>query len=227
MVRSYKKEWMAKNRPVKPSLAPAQKKEVAKIINRKLDLEIEDKHHYTDSETTPIEIDLNGVVFNMTSGLIRGDEVNTFAGASIKPKSLEVRFRLANNKGTTGSAPTDVRFLRVLLLQMKSDKIPLASDVFSATGNFRSTLSFYESNQDTNFRVLVDRTYKLTPAEDSITMFGHIKTNKLSKIYYQRSAPGVVPLHERGGLYLLCMSDSPSGGLPTIEYRSKLLFEDA
>lgn len=200
----------------KPSTKSGQttKKLVKKEVKVQLNRQIESKYH--DHTLAVSTIDYNGTIFNLTGGIVQGVDDHSYIGEKIIPSHLSIR---ANVVGV--AATTMVRFI---VFRWTQNNTPTAVEILQSVGNVRTPLSPYDEDFTKLYRVLFDRTYNLVLGTESNQKLVKISipSKKMSPMYFQ----GPAGFHEKGGLYMLVISDTAANH-PLVQYLARMFFKDA
>lgn len=177
---------------------------------------------YTEYKVTDVAggggVDTSGTMVDLLSSLSRGDSpLNQFDGGRINPQGIQVRL-----SGVVGDA---TNILRVLVFQWFDAVAPVPLGVLSAS----SPLAPLFLDNRENIKVLHDGIYKATQAYsggaglfDFPNKVIYIKSKRLEAVQFK--ATTAVP--QKGGLYMLLLSDSSVPSNPQINYHVRTTFVD-
>lgn len=192
------------------------RQEAKKVVNRTIESKI------YDGVIAATGIDYTGQTFPMTannqgvSAIAQGSGDANYIGSKITPTHLTIRGNWVC---------VDVQnMVRCIVVQVIGGGIPTTSTVLASVTNVRAPLSPLERDYDKTFRVLADRTWQLSTTDRIATAFKiKIGMKHLRPIWFNDAAGSV----ERGGLYLLVISDSAAASHPVIQVYHRMFFKDA
>lgn len=185
-----------KNNQVVRRVARAEAK---KVFNRQVESKV------FDGASVNTGTDFNGSVVTLWDSpagvaITQGAGEQQYVGAIIKPTYLMMRFSAAS--GTAGD-PTNI--MRVIILQDVLTGVPTGANVLEVVGVARAPLSPLDLDFDKSFRVLLDRTFTLNTVSEPVkAMKFKIGMRQLRPISFSDAAG----TYERGGIYMLVISDS-------------------
>lgn len=211
--RTYRRKYPARR---KYARRPTNVRAIARVEAKKVvSKAIETKMHDVNQTTVPIDYTI-GYVSSMTSALTRGTAENQYLGDKITPVGLSVRMQFTRVDAT--------QMIRCIVIQNRAGGVPLLSTLLQSVGNITAPLSPYDVDYDNTYRVLYDQVWSM----DSIRGTTMIKKLKLN---YRRLRPiwfnGADGELERGGIYLMFISDSAVSSHPTVDFRARLYYKDA
>lgn len=215
----------------KKAFRPIPKKEqemrhIAKdVVERKLRNAIETKSHTINGDYANVDA-TTGFVASLTEGIVQAVSDVDYIGNVITPVNLVVRYIV-----TKSTTTEDYNMMRVMVVQDRTSGVPTIANVFASAGNSRTPLSPLDIDFDNTYTVLYDRMHILSGTSGDASnenQLGRIVIpgKRLRKIYFNDAAGSL----ERGGLYLICVSDSTEGGVtghPDIAFISRLYYKDA
>lgn len=221
------------------ALGPLQKKTVKKMIHRALDVAQEDKFFETDTTVAAGTAATNttGTVtslFNMAEGITE----NTRIARQVKIKYLQFHLGATSVQLTAVNPAVFDTHLRIIVFQDNGTNgtAPAVTDVIASAGvtvfdSLRNTIGLKQKR----FRILYDRIMDLDPnvqtvssvlftsstSQQSKTIKKYMKGAKVSYL----SSAAAVP--DKGGIFLLLLSNQGTATSPAFEMVTRICFEDA
>lgn len=204
-----------------PAMSLAQTQAVRREVNR----QIARKQDYKQAtRTVATTVDWNGTVYNLLNNMARGDgSVDNFEGAHISPKTIHARVQLAAYDATN--------IFRLILFQWSDSSTPVTSGVLdpALVGTAYAPVGYRNWTNRHVYKILVDRTIQLqntaylTGGNGNVITFDMFyKGKKLRNVYYASASATI----QKGGLYLLCVSDSSVAQHPGITFTCETVFTD-
>lgn len=216
---SSQKSPAAKRPRLSQAQSQAVQREVTRQLNKRQDYKI------CILEVASANIDFSGTVYDLLANLARGDNAkNNFEGAHIQAKGIHIRGELAC--GDVSNA------IRIIVFQWMDDTPPTAATILDNGGILGTVDAPYATRNWSNrplYKILRDDLCVLQ-ANNGITggngfvkiIDYYIKTKKISKTFYAATTVAV----QKGGLYLLALSDSGAVTHPQIIFTSEIVFTD-
>lgn len=210
------------NRPFKkPRTVSTQTvvaREVAKQMARKSDYK-----QTLQRDIAAVGIPNTGYTLDLLNALSRGDNgVNNFEGSSIDVKSLKIRCHTIAQDGT--------QCMRIIVYQWFDAASPAPGDILSTTslGTVTAPLS-PRAWPTTKYRILHDELFQL---QNTATFVGGNGTDKVSEIFVPGKKIQRIEFNQgtavpqKGGLYLLAVSDSAALNHPALYSAWEMVFTD-
>jgi len=147
--------------------------------------------------------------------ITQGVSESQYLGAWIQPTYLMIR-------GTVTLADT-TNMIRFIVVQDRAAGVPTLANVLQSVGNARAPLSAFEVDYNSTYRVLADRLIALT-VSDTFKVFKVKLGKKLLQRIHFNDAGGTL---ERGGIYMMAISDSAAAVHPSIQLYWRLHYKDA
>lgn len=187
--------------------APASRKEVKKIVDRKIRASEETKMR---SYSLAAEVNSTITFYNISQLIAEGTGADERIGDELQMKSVRIRGRLEPKSTGVGDVA------RIMLIQWKPDTAadtPANGEVFEDISTVKETLSGYTTDltHRAKFKVLMDKTF-LIPA--------YAQINNRRDLYFTRTISGKrmsKVLYEAGGvtgakhLYLVYVGTKTTG----------------
>lgn len=175
------------------------------------------EYKYSDFNLISTNVDFSGITGNFHT-ITQGTTAQTRNGDSIKCTSLQIRGTFQSASTATG--PVFVRFILVQGIK-EQGAAPTLDNILTTVGSASVINSLREVNPEQNYKILVDRTYRMNIGTDNqnkalelyLPIKHHIKYNTGST------------LAASGGLYYFIVSNV-STNLPTAQFQSRLRFID-
>lgn len=165
----------------------------------------------------------SGTIFNLQTTLTRGTSgLNNFLGNEILPTSLRLNINCAASP--TISLPADIfNFIRFIIFQWDDNNSPTVGNIL-ATSNVTSQ---YLWSSRPHLRILSDQKVAFQqpdPALSSDTeyLYVYVKGKKMEPI----SFPSATLIPQKGGLWMLAISDSAVTPAPVLSFSSQITFTD-
>jgi len=178
------------------------------------------KKTYSDHQNS---ITSSGTMYTVLSNLTRGNAaLNNYLGDAILPTSVRVTYNVT--QGPLGGVGDGTNVLRMILFQWMDASTPTLAGVLE-TATVWSSIRW--ENKD-NVRVLADRFICLAQngsATDSYDNKGemvYIPSKKLMPIKFNNAGNP-----QKGGLYILCTSDSSIAPYPFYTCQATVTYTDA
>jgi len=178
------------------------------------------EYKVTDSTTTAGNVTSTGTVVNLLASLTRGDDyINNFLGNRINPAGIQVRYAFRSGD------PSNI--MRVLIFQWMDSTTPVVSGILQTPATCQSAILV--SNR-TNINVLHDRIYQgsetyagaLSYFDSVPSKSVYIKGKNIFPVEFQAGANTI----QKGGLYMLLISDSGAAVHPTASWYTRVTFAD-
>lgn len=206
----------------KPALTLAQTQEVQRQVKKQIEREKDFKQITFDTGGTTVSA--SGTLHNLCTSLARGDNgVNNFEGNSIQVKSIHLRCQVA-------VADTS-NLMRTILFQWFDDTVPTPSSILASTmlGTIEAPFSWRNWSNKKLFKILKDdRTQVQALAQQTggngfvVTYDIFVKGTKIRKTFFDTTGTNF----QKGGLYLLVVSDSTAIAHPGFIAAGELIFTD-
>lgn len=160
-----------------------------------------------------------GTVVDLLASLVRGtDSLNNFIGQKINPVGIQMRIQ--------GIGSDITNFMRVLIFQWFDSVAPAPLGILQTLASYNSAIAV--TNKE-NITVLYDRIFKSqlafvasTSVFDMPTKTIYIPGGNMLPIEFKTGAVGA----QKGGLYMLVLSDSVAPLHPSVDYYSRVTFTD-
>jgi hypothetical protein len=178
------------------------------------------EYKVTDTSTTGGNVTSSGTVVNLLASLTRGDDyLNNFLGNKINPAGIQVRYQFRVGD------PSNI--MRVIIFQWMDSTTPAVSGILQTP---TTNLSALLATNKTNINVLHDRVYSgsetyagaLSYMETVPSKTIYIKGKNIYPVEFQAGANTV----QKGGLYMLLISDSGAAPTPTASWYIRTTFAD-
>lgn len=175
-------------------------------------------YKYTDVGATG-NVSATGTVVDLYASIARGtDALNNFIGNKINPVGIQMRIQ--------GIGSDITNFMRVLIFQWGDASVPVPLGILQTLASYDSAISVLNKE---NITVLYDRIFKSqlafvasTSVFDMPTKTIYIPSSNLLPTEFRIGVPGV----QKGGLYMLLISDSVAPLHPSVDYYSRITFTD-
>lgn len=219
-------------------LSQPAKKQVSKIVEKKIHANEEDKYFDLKqiiASGTAATDNAGSVV--LMSGVQQGITFDKRIGEVINASKFEFRFDcnpILNGAGGGNPLFTNLRVIMFQDRQIRTSTLPALTDVLE-TAVYNSPLNHYNINSK-RFKILVDKIFEMDPylynptagsqlvnitPQTSQRMMKKIKLK--GKICYTNPTTGT----ERNNIYVLYLSDQATAQAPAVNLYSRLIFEDA
>lgn len=182
------------------------------LLNRELD---PNDYKITDSQQNGTAISSGGSIFDLYTAMAPGTGyISTFVGAKVNPVGVNVNWECVCADNTN--------IMRLVLFQWMDSSVPVPSGILQ--GNALSTVNV--TNRE-NIRVLRDELVSM--ALPDATGFAiasgkwYVPSRKMVPSQYNSG----LAIFQKGGLYLLCMSDSGIIAHPTVSFYTRVTFLDS
>lgn len=177
---------------------------------------IESKRY--DLQLAVSTIDYSGFVTSFTNAMTEGTSDIEYIGDKIRATHLCVRGNLVGADSTN--------MVRIMIVKSFTSTAPTAATLLQSVGNVRAPLSARDADYEATYKTLWDRTYSLVPATTSLQRLFKINLpgKSLGVIHFQDGGTAVL---ERGGIFMMVISDSAAASHPTIQWESRLHYKDA
>lgn len=168
----------------------------------------------TDSSYA-VGIDYTGEIISLIGNLTRGDDYkNNFSGGRITPVGLEARYNV--------SVADSSNIVRVMIFQWFDKTTPTTATVLETVGSTYAVHSAkFLTNRD-NIKILSDKCYAMDTYNTVVVDKVYIKGKKLTNIEFPTGAVTA----QKGGLYMLFVSDSAAAANPGIDLYTRITFTD-
>lgn len=206
----------------RPALTLAQTQEVQRQVKKQIEREKDFKQITFDTGGTTVSY--SGTMHNLCTSLSRGDNgINNFEGTSIQVKSIHLRCQVA-------LADTS-NLMRTILFQWFDDTVPTVSSILSSTmiGTIEAPFSWRNWSNKHLFKILKDdRTQiqgsaQITGGNGFVYTYDiFVKGNKIKRTYFDATGSS----YQKGGLYLLVISDSAAIAHPGFIAAGEMIFSD-
>lgn len=226
-------------RRTKASLKPSTKREIGKMIDRKVASKTEFKVKDVTIPYTSVQPVGATPIIQSLSGILQGTSANTRNGVDINPKVLNLRYHIKGQADFNHPNVSQYIYqlqveyrVRVIVIQYLADDTatpagagtPNFADILEATSN---PDSFYNYEETSKWRKLYDATHYMgaDPANSNYTEYQRISipARKMRKIKYIGNT-------SRGynNLYIMAFSDynAADSKYPLIEITSRLRYSD-
>lgn len=196
-------------------------RKVARVEARKAIAKTVETKMY-DSNYTAQAVDYtNGFVSSLTAStggnsIIRGTAEDNYIGDSIRPVGFSMRMQFTRSDST--------QLFRVVILQNKAGGIPLTTTLFQSVSNVTAPLSHFDKDYVHTYNVLLDRLISMDQIRDTtLVRTFKVSQKRLRSLWFNDGVGNI----QKGGIYVLVISDSAVATHPTIDYRCRLYYKDA
>lgn len=208
---NYSKRRIAK------SATYVKKKDINKVIERKVKRMAEKKFHDTAVLTT---VDTAGVI-NSVSDVAQGSTDSNRVGDKYRPLNVEIRGRVT----AESSAALVGSVLRVIVFKWKAQSdidVLLPAKILQQVSVTTAPFEPYNHDNRAKFQVLCDRTFEVfwDGGADKTQIFKMKCPIKGQTLFYAASTTASM-----NGIYVMVVSDTTVGP-PTIEYKARLSYID-
>jgi len=214
----YRRRAPARRRPARKQntvVRRVARQEAKKVFNRR----VESKTF--DGAVGAGTIDYNGTVWTLWddstgTAITQGTGETQYIGQKITPTYFTLRWQ-ANVADATN-------MIRIIVLQDIVSGVPTGANVLQSVSNVRAPLSPLDVDYDQTYRVLADRLIQLD-AVSSPSKVGKIKIGmrQLRPVFFSDNAG----TYEKGGCYILVISDSAASTHPNVNLVWRWHFKDA
>jgi len=189
---------------------------VAQLVKKELAKQSDTKYYQT--VIASVSVDFSGTVFNLLTGLVRGDASNNFDGMSIQPLHLVLRY--AWNSSVANSS----NLVRLIVFQWFEATAPTPAAVLAGIGAATAPLQPTLIQNKRLYKVLHDSFEGLSSpfsgGVDIITRTVYIPEKRLRRVIYQTAADVIVT----GGIWMLAISDDGVADYPDLQYSAEVKF---
>lgn len=231
------RKYVKSKAKAKVNLNPKMRKAVDKEIKKVLYKRIEPKGYDSSASAVLLGNGLSTYIQNLTP-LAQGTDINQRIGNKVRPISLHMRSIFSGALNSTAAGPYSTS-VRMLIIQDSNDDgvVPVATDIFAASGNTTSALNWENSVINHRFKVLLDKLFELNKIDNttgtatSVVTFTnasyravskYIKCIKCSPVCYSGTANTA---YAKGQFYLVVMADSNTDK-PTVNYTIRFKYQD-
>lgn len=156
-----------------------------------------------------------GFFFNLTNGIVEGDDINMRSGTKIEVRSITLRFRAL----ALGS-DISVRFV-LFSDTMNAGTFPTTSQILPTSG-IMSHYSDVRQRQQHRFRILHDEMLDLSAGGPSIKTV-HLELQRKFPIYYNGST-AVATSEGKGAVSMIVIADKTTG---IYDYDFQVVYNDS
>lgn len=172
---------------------------------------------YADLNLVPTNVDFNGITGNFHN-IVQGTTSQTRNGDTIKLSSLQIRGTLQSASTATG--PVFVRFILVQGIK-EQGAAPVLDNILTTVGTAAVINSLREVNPESNYKVLMDKTFRMNIGTDNQNKAIEIYIRPKHHIKYNTGTVNAAS----GGLYYFFVSNV-SANLPSVQFQSRIRFID-
>lgn len=224
-MRKFKMNRKFKPKSASKALTKPQKKAVAKIAQKQIDKNVENKRYDNVYEGT---ITVAGLYDNFADVGV-GTANNQRIGNDIEPMAFDVSMRLALNSGSTGWLESQqCRVIAVIDTQSYASTALQGATGYRLTpttllqDSSRALVSKLNDQYVPTLKVLHDTTYVFTPQDNCKFIKLHYNKSDLRKIYYREDL--TEPIKNNIAIFWYCSSDTYPIVLNSY---SRLTYQDA